>query len=105
MNTFFMHKNYKLKDITLDKYQSRAVFCAKNNYLIIAGAGSGKTLTIVAKINYLIENGVDPKEILCISFTNETVNSIINSLNKYDIQVDVMTFHILCFMCFCFRCT
>lgn len=88
-----MHKNYKLKDITLDKYQSRAVFCAKNNYLIIAGAGSGKTLTIVAKINYLIENGVDPKEILCISFTNETVNSIINSLNKYDIVVDVMTFH------------
>ena len=88
-----MHKNYKLKDITLDKYQSRAVFCAKNNYLIIAGAGSGKTLTIVAKINYLIENGVDSKEILCISFTNETVNSIINSLNKYDIVVDVMTFH------------
>ncbi len=93
MNIFFKHKNITFNGITLDKYQSKAIFCNNKRYLVVAGAGSGKTLTIIAKINYLIENGLDPKRILCISFTNETVNSLKNSLNKYNLNVDVKTFH------------
>ena len=93
MNTFFNRKNYKLNDIILDKYQSRAIYCNKKNYLVVAGAGSGKTLTIVAKVDYLLKNNVNNNKILCISFTNETVNSLRNSLEENNLSVDVKTFH------------
>ena len=48
MNTFFISKNYIINGKKLDKYQTKAVMCNKDKYLVIAGAGSGKTLTIVA---------------------------------------------------------
>ena len=79
---------YVLDGIVLDKYQSKAVYCNKKKYLVVAGAGSGKTLTIRAKIDYLIKNGINPRKILCLSFTNETVNEL-----KSKTVVDVMTFH------------
>ncbi len=79
---------YVLDGVVLDKYQSKAVYCNKRNYLVVAGAGSGKTLTIRAKIDYLIRNGINPRKILCLSFTNETVNEL-----KSKTIVDVMTFH------------
>ena len=61
------------------------------NVLLIAGAGSGKTFTIINKINYLIENNIyNIDEILAISFTNESVNDIKRKI-KYNI--DVKTFH------------
>ncbi len=93
MNTFLFTKNITFNNKTLDKYQTKAVLCKKDNYLIIAGAGSGKTLTIAARIKYLLDNNVKEREILCISFTNETVNSIKNTLINNLINVDVMTFH------------
>ena len=58
--------------------------------LVIAGAGSGKTLTIIGKIYYLIKNGIKPNEILLISFTRDTCNNLIK---KIDYPVDVYTFH------------
>lgn len=84
---------YCFNNINLDKYQLKAIKCNKRAYLVVAGAGSGKTFTICAKINYLIENGFDEKKILCISFTNETVNSLKDSLRKNNINVEVKTFH------------
>ena len=93
MNTFFNFKKYKFNNIVLDKYQTKAVLCKSDNYLVVAGAGSGKTLTIVAKVNYLIENNINPQNILCISYTNETVNSLKKSLEKNNLKIDVKTFH------------
>ena len=66
-----------------------------DNTLLIAGAGSGKTFTIINKINYLIENNIyKENEILVISFTNESVEDIKKKI-KY--KVDVKTFHKLGF--------
>lgn len=63
-----------------------------NNTLVIAGAGSGKTFTIINKINYLIKNNYyKESEILVISFTNESVNDIKKKINYQNI--DVKTFH------------
>ncbi len=63
-----------------------------NNTLVIAGAGSGKTFTIINKINYLIKNNYYKEcEILVISFTNESVNDIKKKINYQNI--DVKTFH------------
>jgi len=76
--------------MNLDADQKAAVEYL-DNALVIAGAGSGKTTTIIAKISYLIENGYYKEdELLVISFTNETVNNLKNRV-KYNI--DIKTFH------------
>ena len=57
-----------------DKYQFDAIKSTKNT-LLIAGAGAGKTFTIVEKIKYLVnEIGIKQEEILVISFTNICFN-------------------------------
>ena len=71
MFNIFKKDKYTFGKYTLDKEQTKAVKCINRALLIVAGAGSGKTLTIVARVNYLIENGIKPDKILCISFTNE----------------------------------
>ena len=76
--------------MTPDKEQKIASEYIYNNSLIIAGAGSGKTTTLLLKIQFLIENNVKENEILVISFTNETVN---NFKKKCKYNIDIMTFH------------
>lgn len=74
----------------LDKYQKDIVY-TDSNMIVYAGAGCGKTFTILSKIFYLINNDILPEEILIISFTNNSVNDIQKKLNK--LPVKVLTFH------------
>lgn len=62
-----------------------------DNTLVVAGAGSGKTFTIVNKIKYLLDNNIyKENELLIISFTNESINDL---KRKIDHNLDIMTFH------------
>ena len=86
------NKKIKINGYELDKEQVKAVTSKRKNILILAGAGSGKSLTIVGRVKYLIyEKKVNPKNILCISFTNDAVDNLKSDLNEK--EVDVMTFH------------
>ena len=78
-----------------DKYQKKAINTKTKNLLILAGAGSGKTFTIIEKIKNLIKEGIKAKEILCISFTKESSLSLQNKLKKENINIKVRTFHSL----------
>lgn len=89
---------YLLDDICgykLDDAQRQIVVTDEEKTLVIAGAGSGKSLTIIGKIKYLIERkNIKQNDILCISFTNEACNSLKNKLKKYyNYDIDVLTFH------------
>lgn len=85
LESFIMSKKYEL-----DPYQRKLLEC-DSNALVIAGAGTGKTFTILGKINYLIENNIClPERILVISFTNASVEDI---KKKMTYNVDVLTFH------------
>lgn len=85
-----MIKNFYVEQCLLDFHQSK-ILLSNTNTLVIAGAGSGKTLTIIGKINYLIEyKNINPQEILVISFTNASVNDLQKRI-KYDIPI--YTFH------------
>lgn len=76
--------------MNFDEEQIKAIH-SMNNTLVVAGAGSGKTSTIVGKISYIIENNLFKEdEVLVLSFTNETVNSL-KARIKYNI--DIKTFH------------
>lgn len=61
----------------LDREQTKAALCSKQNTIIIAGAGAGKSTTMVGKIKYLVLHEHIPlEEILCITFTNNAANSL-----------------------------
>ena len=56
----------------LDNQQRRSIISEEDNCLVVSSAGSGKTSSIVGKVKYLTEiQGVDPKRILLISYTNK----------------------------------
>lgn len=77
-------------------YQQRLVVVSHDTHtLVLAGAGSGKTLTLAAKVKYLVEiKKMDPKDILLISFTAKSAEEMKHRINeKLGINVDVMTFH------------
>lgn len=84
-----------IKGYKLDDYQSRVVLSEEEATLVVAGAGSGKSLTIIAKIVYLVTHcNINPNDILCISFTNDATINLKNNISKnYNFDIEIYTFH------------
>lgn len=78
----------------LDDQQQNVCVRSENSTLVVAGAGSGKTLTICGKVKYLIEKNISPDKILLISFTNKACNELQERLEKItNKRLNVLTFH------------
>ena len=84
---------------SLDEQQRAAVVTDEDRTLVLAGAGSGKTLTITAKVKYLCEiKNINPKDILLISFTRKSADEMTERLqSKLHISAEATTFHKLGF--------
>ncbi|GBR75469.1 hypothetical protein NO2_0143 [Candidatus Termititenax persephonae] len=80
---------------SLDSQQRRAIVTDEHSNLILAGAGSGKTLTIAGKVQYLARTkGIDPQKILVLSFTRKAVQELQERIvNKLGVNIQVWTFH------------
>lgn len=80
---------------SLDGQQREAVIADESRILVLAGAGSGKTLTIAAKVKYLCEiKHVEPKDILLISFTKKSAQEMTDRIRiKLGIDIEATTFH------------
>lgn len=79
----------------LDPQQRAVVLCNEKRMLVLAGAGSGKTLTIAGKVKYLCqEKGVSPEDILLIAFTHKSAEEMTDRISgKLGIPVSATTFH------------
>ena len=85
----------KVESKELDDQQIDAIVRKNKNQLVIAGAGSGKTTTIVGKVKYLLlTKQYNPEDILLLSFTNASASEMKDRVKKEtNIDLDVMTFH------------
>lgn len=75
--------------------QLKAINTSYQHTAVIAGAGTGKTTVLIARINNLINIGINPKEILAITFTKKAASEMKKRLNNQDVLV--MTFDAFCF--------
>ncbi len=86
--------NYKKE---LNPSQLKAVKTLKGPVLIVAGAGSGKTRTLIYRVARLVESGVDPKRILLLTFTRKASKEMLERasqiLDKRCGKVSGGTFH------------
>ena len=89
--------------ITPDEYQSKVINSTDKDILVLAGAGSGKTFTLLNKIHKLVtRDNVDPKKILVLTFTRVACEHMkqkyIDMIGKFSSDVpDFYTFHAFCY--------
>jgi superfamily I DNA/RNA helicase len=68
--------------IDLNPEQKAAVQSKAHDTAVIAGPGSGKTRVLIERIKFLINAGMNPREIVAITFTNNAANEIVSRLNE-----------------------
>ena len=88
------------KSILLDDEQYEIVTCKPNqNIRILAGAGSGKTTTILCRVKYLLDNYTTPNRILILTFNKDSSENLKNRIIKlfnFNINIDIYTIDAFC---------
>ena len=83
----------------LNKFQYEAVMHEKGPALLLAGAGTGKTRTLIYRVAHLIESGVSPESILLLTFTNKAANEMkerAEKMLKEKCGITACTYHSFC---------
>ena len=79
---------------SLDYEQRKAILTDEKSVLVVAGAGSGKTLTICGKVEYLLkEEKVNPEDILLLSYSKKSADDLQTKISKIDERLNDGTFH------------
>ena len=83
----------------LNKFQYEAVMHEKGPALLLAGAGTGTTRTLIYRVAHLIESGVSPESILLLTFTNKAANEMkerAEKMLKEKCGITACTYHSFC---------
>ena len=83
----------------LNKFQYEAVMHDIGPALLLAGAGTGKTRTLIYRVAHLIESGVSPESIMLLTFTNKAANEMkerAEKMLKEKCGITACTYHSFC---------
>ena len=84
----------------LNPQQQEAVNCNSNKILCLAGAGAGKTATMIERISRLVKDGVAPSSILVLTFTNAAgleMKERYKKIHPTGVIPEFRTFHSFCY--------
>ena len=59
-----------------NKKQQECIDNIHGKYLVLAGPGTGKTFTIIERIKNMLNQGIEPEKILCLTFTDAACNEM-----------------------------
>ncbi len=80
--------------------QQEAIESLKGQVMLLAGPGTGKTFTVINRIEKMLSDGIKPTEILCLTFSDAAANEmrqrLIKKMGVIASQVDVYTYHSFC---------
>ena len=92
-----MTKNYLE---TLNKGQYEAATTIDGPMLVLAGAGAGKTHTMITRVAHMIDQGIPPEQILLLTFTNKAADEMMERAKRYcgekADKVTACTYHSFC---------
>src|SRR2546427_1972498 len=81
------HSKLLVEELGLDVLQQDATVRDDERNLVIAAAGSGKTRTLIARIRYLLEQGIAPTAILAVTFTSKATEEMQDRLERMGVAL------------------
>lgn len=92
------------KTILPNEKQLECINNIKGKYLVLAGPGTGKTFTVIRRIKAMLEQGIDPSKILCLTFSTAAANEMKKRAdiafredkNEIDSGINIYTYHSFC---------
>ena len=87
-------------NITPNKKQQEAIDTLNGQIMLLAGPGTGKTFTIINRIEQMLNSQIEPQTILCLTFSeaaaNEMRQRLIKKVGIFGTKVDIFTYHSFC---------
>ncbi len=90
-------------DKILEKLNNEQKKCVENldgKFLVLAGPGTGKTYTVIKRLQAMILKGVEPERILCMTYSragaDEMKKRVLEELDENNNNIEIHTFHSFC---------
>lgn len=86
--------------LTPNEQQQKAIDILDGSVMLLAGPGTGKTFTVIQRIERMLEKGIEPSSILCLTFSDAAANEmrqrLIKKMGVVASNVDIYTYHSFC---------
>ena len=83
-----------------NKRQQEAIDIIKGSVMLLAGPGTGKTFTVINRIEKMLAEGINPSSILCLTFSDAAASEmrqrLIKKMGVTASCVDIYTYHSFC---------
>ncbi|MEI8389580.1 MAG: ATP-dependent DNA helicase [bacterium] len=88
------------RKITPNSKQMECIKTLDGSVMVLAGPGTGKTFTIIQRIKYMLEQGILPESILCLTFSEAAANEmkarLVKEMGTIASAVTIHTYHAFC---------
>lgn len=90
----------EIRKIVPNEKQFECIKTLEGSVMVLAGPGTGKTFTIIQRIKYMLEQGILPETILCLTFSEAAANEmkarIVKEIGTIGSAVTIHTYHAFC---------